>query len=68
MLCIALWVPSFILGNVDAALRSPVTPLYNLVADVLDFWPPMMLIFGMLLMAFEAVFFNSILASNQIIG
>ena len=68
LLCIALWIPSFITGNVDAAWRSPVTPLYNLVANLLDFWPPMMLIFGMLLMAFEAVFFNSILASNQIIG
>lgn len=68
LLLIALWIPSFITGNVDAAWRSPVMPLYNLVADVLDFWPPMMLIFGMLLMAFEAVFFNSILTSNQIIG
>lgn len=68
LLLIALWIPSFITGNVDAAWRSPVTPFYNLVADVLDFWPPMMLIFGMLLMAFEAVFFNSIMASNQIIG
>ena len=68
LLCIALWVPSFITGNVDAALRSPVTPLYNLIADVLDFWPPAMLIFAMLLMGFEAVFFNAVMASNQIIN
>lgn len=68
LLCIALWVPSFITGNVDAALRSPVTPLYNLIADILDFWPPAMLIFAMLLMGFEAVFFNAVMASNQIIN
>lgn len=68
LLCIALWVPSFIMGNVDSALRSPVTPLYNLLADMLDFWPPAMMIFAMVLMGFEAAFFNSVLTSNQIIG
>ena len=68
LLIIALWIPSFITGNVDAAWRSPVTPLYNLLAGLLDFWPPLMLIVAMLLMAFEALFFNSILASNQIIN
>jgi hypothetical protein len=68
LLLIVLWVPSFITGNVDSAWRSPVMPLYNLVADLLDFWPPFMLIFAMLLMAFEVVFFNSILTSNQLIG
>ena len=52
----------------DVAWRSPVTPLYNLVANILDFWPGAMLIFAFLLMSFEAVFFNSILASNQIIS
>lgn len=68
LLIIALWIPSFVTGNVDVAWRSPVTPLYNLMADILDFWPPAMLVFAMLLMGFEAMFFNSILASNQIIG
>ena len=68
LLVIALWIPSFITGNVDVTWRSGVTPLYNLVADILDFWPPAMLLFAMLLMGFEAVFFNSILAANQIIG
>ena len=68
LLVIVLWIPSFITGNIDVAWRSPVTPLYNLVADLLDFWPPAMLIVGMLLMGFEAMFFNSILTSNQIIG
>lgn len=68
LLIIALWIPSFSMGNVDVAWRSPVTPLYNLMADILDFWPPAMLVFAMLLMGFEAMFFNSILASNQIIG
>lgn len=68
LFCIALWIPSWITGNVDVALRSPVTPLYNLVANILDFWPGAMLIFAFLLMSFEAVFFNSILASNQIIS
>ena len=68
LLVIALWIPSFITGNVDVGWRSEVTPLYNLVANILDFWPPAMLLFAMLLMGFEAVFFNSILAANQIIG
>lgn len=68
LLVVALWVPSFVAGAVDVTWRSPVTPLYNLVADLLDFWPPAMFIFAMLLMGFEAVFFNSILAANQIIG
>lgn len=68
LLLIALWVPSFVTGNVDVAWRSPVTPLYNLLADLFDFWPPFMLLIAMLLMAFEALFFNSILASNQIIN
>ena len=68
LLLVALWVPSFIMGNVDVTWRSPVMPLYNLLADLFDFWPPFMLIIAMVLMAFEAVFFNSILASNQIIG
>lgn len=68
LLIVALWIPSFITGNVDVSWRSPVTPLYNLLVDILDFWPPMMLVFAMLLMAFEALFFNSILASNQIIN
>lgn len=68
LLLIALWVPSFITGNVDTAWRSPVAPLYNIVANLFDFWPPAMLIFAMVLMGFEALFFNSILVSNQVIG
>ena len=68
LLLIAMWIPSFITGNVDPAWRSGVTPLYNLVADMLDFWPPAMLVFSMLLMGFEAMFFNSMLTSNQITG
>ena len=68
LLLVALWIPSFITGNVDPALRSPVSPLYNFIADLLDFWPPFMLIIALLLMAFDVVFFNSILASNQVIG
>lgn len=68
LLCIAIWIPSFITGNVDVSYRSPVTPLYNLLADILDFWPYAMLLFAFLLNAFEALFFNSILASNQIIN
>ena len=68
LLVIALWIPSFITGNVDVAWRSEVTPLYNLIANILDLWPPAMLLFAMLLMGFEAVFLNSILSANQIIG
>lgn len=68
LLAIALWVPSFITGNVDVTWRSGVTPLYNLLADIFDFWPPAMLLFAMLLMGFEAMFFNSILAANQVVG
>ena len=68
LLLVALWIPSFITGNVDLAWRSPVAPLYNLLANLFDFWSPAMLIFAMLLMGFEVVFFNSILVSNQLIG
>ena len=68
LLVIALWIPSFITGNVDPAYRTGVTPLYNMVANILDFWPPAMLIFSMLLIGFESMFFNSILTSNQVIG
>ena len=68
LLLIALWVPSFITGNVDPAWRSPVTPLYNQIANLLDFWPPAMMIFAMLLMGFEVLFFNSMLTSNQLVG
>ena len=68
LLCIALWIPSFITGQVDVAYRNPVIPLYNLLADILDFWPYAMLLFAFLLNAFEALFFNSILASNQVIS
>ena len=68
LLLIALWIPTFITGNVDTAWRSPVTPLYNIVANLFDFWPPAMLIFAMVLMGFETLFFNSILVSNQVIG
>lgn len=68
LLLIALWLPSFITGNIDATWRSGVTPLYNLVANLLDFWPPFMLIIAMLLMGFESLFLNSILVANQIIG
>lgn len=68
LICLALWIPAFITGNVDATWRSPVTPLYNLVANLLDFWPYALLILAFLLNAFEAMFFNSMLTSNQIIS
>ena len=68
LLVLALWIPSFITGNVDVTWRSAVAPLYNLIANIFDFWPPAMLLFAMLLMGFEAVFFNSLLSANQIIG
>lgn len=68
LIAVVIWVPSFISGNVDVAWRSPVTPLYNLLADLLDFWPPAMLLFAFLLMAFTVMFFNSILTSNQLVG
>lgn len=68
LLCLLLWLPSFITGQVDVSWRSPVTPLYNLVADLLDFWPYALLLLAFLLNGFGAMFFNSILASHQIIN
>ena len=65
---LALWIPAFVTGDVDASWRSPVAPLYNWIADLLDFWPYALLILAFALNAFDAVFFNSILASNQIIS
>ena len=68
LICLALWIPAFITGNVDASWRSPVTPLYNWVANLLDFWPYALLLLALMINAFGAMFFNSILASNQVIN
>ncbi len=68
IIALAIWIPSFIAGNVDPELRSPVAPLYNLVADILDFWPPAMLVFAFLLTIFNLMFFNAMLTSNQLVG
>ncbi len=68
LLAIVLWIPVFITGKADMALCSPVTPLYNLVSGLLDFSPYAMIVLAFLMMAFNAVFFNSILITNQIVA
>ena len=58
VLALALWAPALIIGHADVALRSPVAPLFNLVADVLSFSSYAMVAFAFLLLIAEALIFN----------
>lgn len=64
---VALWIPAFVSGTVDLALTSPVTPLYNWLSGILSASHLAMMIVAFVLMALEALFFNSMLVANQII-
>lgn len=66
VLALALWAPALIIGYADVALRSPVAPLFNLVADVLSFSSYAMVAFAFLLLIAEALIFNTIMVKNQI--
>ena len=67
ILALALWIPSFVVGGADVDLTSPVTPLFNWFNRLFGFSPYAKLVFAFLLMAFETLFFNSMLVGNQIV-
>ena len=68
LLAIALWIPAFVSGKLTMGLSSPLTPIFNLVDNLLDFSPVAQRIFAFLLLMFETLAFNMILVKNQIVG
>ena len=68
LLAIALWIPAFVSGKMTMGLGSPVTPIFNLVDDLLDFSPIAQHTFAFLLLVLETLIFNMILVKNQIVG
>ena len=68
LLAIALWRPAFVSGKLTMGLGSPVTPIFNLVDNLLDFSPIAQHAFAFLLLVVEALFFNTMLVKNQIAG
>jgi hypothetical protein len=68
LLAIALWIPAFVSGKLTMGLGSPVTPIFNLVDDLLDFSPIAQHAFAFLLLVVETLIFNNMLVKNQIVG
>ncbi|MCR5659326.1 MAG: hypothetical protein K6G25_08385 [Bacteroidales bacterium] len=68
LLAIALWIPAFVSGKMTMGLDSPVTPIFNLVDNLLDFSPIAQHTFAFLLLVFETLVFNMILVKNQVVG
>ena len=68
LMAIALWIPAFVSGKMTMGLETPVTPIFNLVDDLLDFSPIAQHALAFLLLAFEALIFNAIMVKSQIVG
>ena len=68
LLAIALWIPAFVSGKMTMGLGSPVTPIFNVVDNLLDFSPIAQHTFAFLLLVLETLIFNTMLAKHQIIG
>ena len=68
LMAIALWVPAFVLGKMTMGLETPVTPIFNLIDNLLDFSPIAQHAVAFLLLAFEALIFNAIMVKSQIVG
>lgn len=68
LLATTLWIPAFVSGKLTMGLDSPVTPIFNLVDNLLDFSPIAQHAFAFLLLVVEALFFNNMLVENQISG
>ena len=68
LLAIALWIPAFAFGKMTMGLESPVTPIFNVIDDLLDFSPIAQHALAFLLLAFEALIFNVIMVKSQIVG
>ena len=68
LLAIALWIPAFISGKLTTGLGSPVTPIFNLVDDLLDFSHIAQHAFAFLLLVLETLIFNNMLVKSQVVG
>lgn len=68
LLAIALWIPAFVSGKMTMGLESPVTPIFNVIDDLLNFSPIAQHALAFLLLAFEALIFNVIMVKSQIVG
>ena len=67
-LSVALWIPTFASGKAVVGLESPVTPLFNFVAHLLGHSSIAQHVLAFVLLIVNALFFNTILVKNQIIG
>jgi len=68
LLAIALWIPAFTSAKATMGLSEPVTPLFNLIDDLLGFSPTIQLIFAFLLLVLDTLIFNAVMVKHQIIG
>ena len=68
LMLIALWIPAFVSGKMTMGLDSPVTPIFNLVDNLLDFSPIAQHTLAFVLLVIETLLFNMILVKNQIVG
>ena len=68
LLAIALWIPAFVSGKMTMGLGSPVTPIFNLVDDLLDFSPIAQHAFAFLWLVLGTLIFNTMLVKNQVVG
>ena len=68
LLAIALWIPAFVSGKLTMGLGSPVTPIFNLMDDLLDFSPIAQHVFAFLLLVLETLIFNNMLVKSQVVG
>ena len=68
LMLIALWIPAFVSGKLTMGLETPVTPIFNLIDDLLDFSPIAQHALAFLMLAFEALIFNMIMVKSQIVG
>lgn len=67
LLIVALWIPAFVEHVSDIAVGSPVTPLYNLFANIFDFSSLAMTVFAFLIFGASVFFFNSMMSVNQLV-
>ena len=66
-LVVVLWVPSFVYGPSIGGCPSGCSPLYDIIVRPLIAYPYLLQVVALLLLTFEAFFFNSFMVSNQLI-
>ena len=67
LLLVALWIPVLISHVSEVAAGSPVTPLYNLVANIFGSSSLALTIFTFVVFGASVLFFNSMLSVNQLV-